>query len=258
MSAHPPGASHRFATLALCGALAAPWCAQAGAQKPTQAGGASRRELVGRVRDSTGAPVRDVEVEVRGVSTRTLADGFFRLFTTATDTATISVRRLGFAPETAFVAARQGRWDTLIVVLRPVAQALDPMKIENIPIRMRAFEERRRRGLGVFVTRQEIAEHNSMQPSDALRIRRGIRLVRLRHGGYGVRFSMFSMRQNCAPALWVDGQRARDMELDDLSSDDIEGIELYDSFSITPFEFSRGDSELPCGTIVVWTRVPGR
>jgi hypothetical protein len=121
---------------------------------------------------------------------------------------------------------------------------------------MRGFEERRAKGAGVYVTREEIAEHNTTLPSDVLRTKRGVRIVRYR-GSNVVRFSQFQSRPGCQPALWVDGQRARGMEIDELSAGDIEGIELYDSFSITPFEFSR-DATLPCGTIVVWTRVPGR
>lgn len=253
MPTHLLGPGRSVIAIALFAALAA----HAHAQAIAQAGAATRQELVGRVRDSTGKPIVDVQVEVRGVSTRSAIDGFFRMYTPRADTATVSLRRLGFAPETVFMAAREGRWDTLLVVLSPSVQLLDPMKIANVPVRMRAFEERRERGVGVFVTRQEIADHNSMQPSDALRTKRGVRLVRLRQGGYGVRFNMFSSRPNCMPALWIDGQRARGMELDELTANDIEGMELYDSFSITPFEFSRGESELPCGTIVVWTRVPG-
>jgi len=256
MPAHPLdalgalGPSRGVIAILFCAAMAAPAAAQRG--------GGSRPEIVGRVRDSTGAPIADVIVETRGSTTRSAADGAFRLAVPNLDTLTISLRRLGFAPETAFIAAKNGRWDDLLVVMRPLAQVLDPIQINKaVPMRMRGFEERRQKGVGVFITRDQIAEHNTMRPSDALRTQRGIRLVRLRDGTYGVRFTMFGNRPNCTPALWIDGQRARGMELDELTANDIEGIELYDSFSITPFEFSR-DADLPCGTIVVWTRVPGK
>jgi hypothetical protein len=225
----------------------------------TPAGGqALRRELVGKVRDSTGAPIPGAVVELGTLAARTDASGRFRLSTPDIDTVSLLVRRLGYAPEIAHVTARNHQWDTVVVELSLNPQTLDAVRVKDAPVRMRAFEERRARGIGVFVTREEIAERNTTLPSDVLRTKRGIHLVRLRNGSYGVRFAMFSSsRPNCVPALWIDGQRARNMEIDDLSAGDIEGIELYDSFSITPFEFSR-DSELPCGTIVVWTRVPGK
>jgi hypothetical protein len=59
------------------------------------------------------------------------------------------------------------------------------------------------------------------------------------------------------PTIWLDGQRALGLELDDLSANDIEGMELYQSLSTTPPQFSHGGSTTPCGTIVVWSRVPG-
>jgi hypothetical protein len=57
--------------------------------------------------------------------------------------------------------------------------------------------------------------------------------------------------------MWVDGQRARGMEIDDLPANTVEGIELYDSFALVPFQFSHTANSVPCGTIVVWTRPPG-
>jgi hypothetical protein len=240
-----PPASLALAVVAICFGL------HAGAQS-------TRRELVGRIRDSTGAPVMEASIEVAGLMTRSDSDGRFRLSTPAIDTLRLSVRRMGFAPELVRLKSHNGQWDSVVVELSRNPQLLDPMHtLKDAPLRMREFELRRSRGVGVFVTRQEIAQQNTTVPSDILRNHRGIRVVRLREGGFGVRFVTFSSKPNCQPALWIDGQRARDMEVDEISAGDIEGIELYDSFSITPFEFTR-DSSLPCGTIVVWTRVPGK
>ena len=113
-------------------------------------------------------------------------------------------------------------------------------------------------GLGLFVTREQIASRNSMRPSDVVRGMRGVNLVRLRGSGYGVRFTLYAAaRPTCSPDIWIDGRLARGTEIDDLSSDDIEAIELYQSWSTVPLQFSQG-SVVPCGTIVIWTRVPGK
>ena len=37
----------------------------------------------------------------------------------------------------------------------------------------------------------------------------------------------------------------------------LDRTELYENWTSTPAEFSKGSS-LPCGTIVVWTRTPGK
>ena len=73
----------------------------------------------------------------------------------------------------------------------------------------------------------------------------------------GVRFdSAISARGGCIPTLWIDGQRAPGMEIDAIPLNDIEGIELYNGLSTTPAEFWQGNTP-QCGTIVVWSRVPG-
>lgn len=224
--------------------------------------GVAGRELVGIVRDSTGAGLEGASVEVHGVTRRTDARGAFRLWTTDVDTVTISIRRLGFSPVSALIAARGQRWDTVVVELERLPQRLAAAEVRAAANRrrlgLRDFDDRREKGLGEYVTRSEIEARNTMRTSEVVRGLRGVNLVRLRAGGYGVRFAAYSVRQpNCTPSLWLDGQLARGMEIDDLTANDIEAIELYENWSSTPVQFIR-DRAQPCGTIVVWTREPGR
>ena len=224
----------------------------------------SRRELVGKVRDSTGVGIEGATIDIEGASARTDAKGAFQLWTGDIDTLTISVRRLGFIPISAMVSARHRQWDTVVVEMERNAQVLAALTVKGAPTRralgLRDFEERRAQGLGIFVTRAEITERNVFRPSDALRNKRGVHLVRLSNGYYGVRFAAYSggRRGACTPDIWIDGQMARGLEIDDVSATDIEGMELYESFASVPFEFTpRSVSAGRCGTIVVWTRVPG-
>jgi hypothetical protein len=230
-------------------------------QALAQAQRSTRRELVGVVRDSSGGPVEDATVAISDMTARTDARGAFRLWTSDIDTVTISIRRLGYSAMSALLTARDRQWDTVVVELDRTSQALAAVTVKESPTRralgLRNFEERRARGLGVFVTRAQIAARNTMRPSDVVRTLRGVRVVRLRNGSYGVRFALYDRRPSCAPDIWLDGQRARGLEIDELTANDIEAMELYESWSTLPFEFSQG-STVPCGTIVVWTRVPGQ
>jgi hypothetical protein len=56
--------------------------------------------------------------------------------------------------------------------------------------------------------------------------------------------------------MWIDGQRAPGIEIDELPVNDIEGIELYRGASTTPAQFWQGSGP-SCGTVVIWTRTPG-
>jgi hypothetical protein len=218
------------------------------------------RELVGSVRDPGGVPIEGAIIEIHGVSARSDSRGGFRLFTSNVDTVTMGIRRLGYAPVSALLTARNRQWDTVVVEMDPIPQELAAVKASAARARigMQDFEERRARGAGQFYTREDIAARNTARTSDVIRDARGVRLQRLRSGGYGARFAAFSTtRSGCIPNLWIDGQLVPGAEVDDVVATDLEAIELYENWTSTPSQFSKGTA-LPCGTIVLWTRISGR
>ncbi len=219
---------------------------------------AGQRELVGTVRDPAGAALEGVTVEIPGQVTRTNARGAFQLFTGDRDTVTITVRVLGFSEVSALLTARERQWDTVLVQLERTAQALKGVTVKVNPNRransLMEFDERKARGNGVFVTRADIVARGATRVGDLVRNLRGVNVVRGR-----VRFvSQTGSRGTlCQPDVWLDGTRARGMEVDDILASDVEAMELYSTFSIVPFEFSsRGANAIPCGTIIIWTRIP--
>ncbi len=226
--------------------------------------GPQRRELVGYIRDPSGAPIEGARVEIVGESALSNEKGLFRLWTRNIDTVTIMVKRLGFAPIEAQLTARNKQWDSVYVELEPTVQTLGGMIVTTSPTTrerwMSEFEERRSKGLGVFLTRDEIAARNTTRLSDILRDRRGIQVVHLSTGSYGVRFVTHSGGRGlaCQPDMWLDGVRARGMELDEIFASTVEALELYDTFATVPLQFTHQANTVPCGTIVVWTRAPGR
>ena len=224
-----------------------------------------RREIVGFVREPDGKVIEGATVEIRGGTTRTDPKGAFRLMTTETDTLTINVKRPGFAPIEALISARNRQWDTVVVELDRLSQRLPGVTVEEERNRralggLRDFEERKSKGNGLFITRADIVARNTLRLSDVLQTRRGINLVRLGTNRFGVRFVHYagSKGTTCMPDMWVDGQRARGMEIDDLVATSVEAMELYESFATVPMEYSHSVNAVPCGTIVVWTRIPGK
>ncbi|MEP6832395.1 MAG: carboxypeptidase regulatory-like domain-containing protein [Gemmatimonas sp.] len=217
----------------------------------------NQRQLVGVVRDAAGAAVADVNVAIPGSSTRTDARGAFQLFTTPIDTVTISLRRLGFEPVDALLSTRNRQWDTVVVQLESTAQRLNSVNVSESRTRnalgLRGFEERQKRGIGTFITREEIVERGAFKLSDLLRTKRGVVVSRGK-----VRFAAHTgSRASCQPDIWLDGIRSQAMEVDELVSATVEAMELYPYFSTVPMEFQRvGANTTPCGTIVIWTRVP--
>ncbi len=222
-------------------------------------------ELIGIVRNLDGSGLPGATVELGSASARTDAAGYFRITATRRDTLTLAIRRIGFKPLSTLLRATDLTGDTLLVVMNAVAQTLEAVAVtardRRSALGFGSFEERRSRGLGVFVTRDEIARRNSLRLSDVLRNKRGVQLVRLGNGSFGLRFQSYPARPGrarCIPTLWLDGTRARDMEIDEIPANGVEAMELYRSLSTTPFQFSSGSSTSEwCGAIVIWTRVPG-
>jgi len=216
------------------------------------------RELVGAVRDPAGGPIEGAIIQIHGVAARSDSRGAFRLFTSDVDTITIGIRRLGYSPVSALLEARNRQWDTLVVEMDPIPQQLAAVKAEAARARLglRNIDDRKKLGAGQIYVRDEIEGRHSNHTSDVVSGARGVRLVKLRNG-YGVRFAAFrETRADCSPNLWIDGQLAPGLEIDDVPASDLEAIELYENWTVTPIEFSKGSS-IPCGTIVLWTRVPG-
>jgi hypothetical protein len=215
------------------------------------------------VRDPSGTGIEGATVEIRGVAAGTNAKGSFQLWTNDIDTVTISIRRLGYLPVSAQLSARGGQWDTVVVEMERTSQRLSAVTVTGGATRralgLRDFDARRAIGNGIFVTRDEITARNTTRLTDVLQNKRGIRVVRLRSGVSGVRFASYShTRSSCAPHVWIDGQWARDLEVDELPATDVEAVEIYETLASVPFEFTPQGSAIPCGTIVIWTRIPGQ
>jgi len=219
------------------------------------------RELVGFIRDARGVMLEGASVEIPGTAARSDARGAFRLYTAHSDTVRITIRRLGYSAVSALLRARNGQWDTVLVEMEELPQRLATAEVKAATTTrrngLRDFEDRRLKGRGQYYTREQIVSRNTIRTSEILRGARGVSLVRLRGGAFGVRFAMYSKIPTCIPLLWLDGQPVRDMEVDDVPANQIEAIELYESWTSTPAEFSRG-ATLPCGTIVIWTRTSAR
>jgi len=211
----------------------------------------------GVVVDSTGRPISEVAL---GILTRTDDHGHFALPGVPAGEVEISVRRIGYEPQLVRFVVSGGPADSIRVEITELPEVLEAVKVSESERhrrqRIEDFYWRRARGLGTYFTREEILARRASVPTDVLRTAKGVRIVRTPNG-MGVRFdSAVSARSGCIPTLWIDGQRAPGMEIDAIPLNDIEGIELYNGLSTTPAEFWQGNTP-QCGTIVVWSRVPG-
>ena len=226
---------------------------------PRQAS-AQEGTLRGTVTDSTGAPIAAADVGIAALHRLTKTDdrGRFSFDKMPLGPVDVSVRRLGYTPQTVKATVSNTLEFSFSVTLAAQAAVLAGVDVseKRRRIGIEDFHKRRIRGVGAFITREDILARHASVPTDVLRSTPGLQIVRTRTG-QGIRFSSASTgRRDCIPMMWIDGQRAPGMEIDELPVTDIEGIELYRGASTTPPQFWQGNTP-SCGTIVVWSRNPG-
>ena len=220
--------------------------------------------LVGLVRDSSGTPIPGAEVRFTGtdfVSVRTNDSGGFRMINLPTGTATVSVRRMGFAPASLEVRLRSGRSDSLVFSLTALATSIAGVLVEDeYEARSRrllaGFWDRRARGFGYFLTRADIEKRDAHEFVDLARMVPSV-TVGTRNGRKTIRFSRGSTARDCPPQYVVDGMRIENGSPDEFTPQDVEAIELYSGPATIPPQFAPRFNSYTCGAVVIWTRLPG-
>jgi len=229
----------------------------------TSLGAQAPRALVGLVRDSAGHGIPGAEVRARGnvVVAITNDSGRFHVGQMPIGARGVFVRRLGFAPQRVPIrTSLEGSIDSVEVVLTAVVQSLaavvaqDPHDSLSRKV-LAEFWERRARGFGKFVTRDEIERKGASRFVDVVRSVSGLSIMNYR-GRQEIRFRGAGIGSaNCPPQYWMDGIPLQSGSAEEISPENVEAIELYASPATTPPQFSTRNPT--CGTVVVWSRLPG-
>lgn len=240
---------------------------------------ATAQVVTGRVVSEEGRvplPLATVSVQADGRAFHAVADerGWFLVPLPASERVFVGARHVGYEERTGG-PFRLGAGDTLRVEIRLVAEAaaLDEVVVEDRRdayaelFRVTGFEDRRRRGWGQFLTREEIQARRPVAPTDLFASMRGVRVHADVLGGH-----LFS--GNCRLSIYINGQRVvaseecppsarrrcmHVMSLDGyVSVENIEGIEVYTRPVGMPIEYTGGRED--CGAVFVWLRPtrPGR
>jgi TonB family protein len=201
-----------------------------------------------------GARVRLAsQPELPGVMTG--ADGSFRIDGVRGAGDSLIVRRLGYRPDTIFLSRQVDVGAGLVVALEQVPLRLAPVRVAAgqrvYTGPFAAFHRRRDRGFGNFLTRDQIAARRAPRTSDLFRSVVNMNVER--SGGSNI----VRMRgRRCDPLVWFDGQPLVGgfPDLDAISPESIEGIEIYSGVATIPPELMGPRDAGGCGVIVVWTR----
>ena len=231
-----------------------------GAERPA----ASRAPgtVIGRVvDDETGAPVRDVVLQLDGPArSETLSgrEGAFRLRDVAPGVYELRVSHIAYGRATWMVNVPPGGTVELDVRLVPRAIALDSIvvraEIQDPFLERGGYYQRKRRAVrGTFMEGDDLPPVSrvstmlSQAPFVELRTGRSAfeRVITIRHGG-----------RECVPDVFIDGRPVPLAEgrIDELVlPGDVRAIEFYYGLN-TPPEFILHPRMRPCGAIVIWRK----
>jgi hypothetical protein len=150
------------------------------------------------------------------------------------------------------------RVDTIVIVMELLARDLPGVTTTALGTgRLMEFERHRLSGSGVYLDRAQIEARRAHYVSDVLRRIPGVRIMSDRSGRAVLRMGRTSGGRDCPPDYWIDGVRAQFFNVDDMPVADIEAIEVYRGPSGLPPEYNSRLGNPSCGTVVIWTRVPG-
>ncbi|MDE3152495.1 MAG: carboxypeptidase regulatory-like domain-containing protein [Gemmatimonadota bacterium] len=231
--------------------------ARGAAQDSARAGRTTR--LIGRVLDSARVPVSGAHVTIlpaRVLEAVTTDSGTFAFDSVPVGTVELSVRRLGYAPATFTARVHAGRIERVTLQLSPVAFELPPVAVADTVAHpwLRIFDRRRSHGGGTYFTRQDIVRSQVRNVSDLLRRVPGVMVEPTRFGTHVVFNTGLERTRPCRPQVFVHTM-SYSGEVDDISPDDIEAMEVYTSIATVPAELQSARAQ-SCGAIVIWTREP--
>jgi hypothetical protein len=234
-----------------------------------RAGGGAARDpprVAGSVVDrETVEPLEAVVVTLRpldggvdrpGVSPSTLTGAAGRFFFEGLEGGRyrIEIERLGYRAVTDSISYSPDLGLRIEVRLVQEAVELEPLLVvaeaRSRALERNGFYDRRRRGIGRFVTRDEIRTSNALEVSHLFRMMPGVS-VRTPAGIGGQ--SVLLMRGGCVADVYVDGIRTIPPYPVDmmLRTTDLDGVEVYHGS-----EMPGRLSTTSCGAVMFWTYVP--
>lgn len=260
-TASPPApgrtAARGVAALAAAAAvLLAAFVAAPAARAQSRRGG----DLTGHVvNKTTREPISGVRVQLVGTRVAAFTDsvgGFAMRGLPSGDPISFQARAVGFRSATFEIVLPTGTPVERVFELEPMTVALDTVNVAATPSTNwrspDAFETRRRRGIGYFITREMIDERQANVMNDLLQTVPGL-LTTCRGPGGTCQVQMLASGKNCTPEFFLDGFPASNSVDANFPLQRIRAVEVYRSLFEVPPEFQR--STLRCGVIAIWTNM---
>ena len=222
--------------------------------------------------DGAQQPIPDVEVAlpVYAMEVRSNDRGKFRLTDIPPGTHQVLARRLGFGPVDTGITFEANQTIERALLLSRVVVIDSVFVTAERPV-PGDFQENRKLGLGLFLTRADLATHEGRPFSEVLRPLPGLKVVdgrgnrawiagsRGQRGGKCVEREGGDTACDCFAQVYLDNlplYRGNEggivPDINRIAPEQIEAIEYYAGPAQTPAKYSSPNAA--CGVLVIWTR----
>ncbi|MFI5311320.1 MAG: carboxypeptidase regulatory-like domain-containing protein [Gemmatimonadales bacterium] len=270
----------RLAGFVLRAGLACAWIGLNAGSAFAQGGAVLRGNVLN---DATDAPIGAAQVSIPSLGITVLSDstGAFRMVGVPPGLQIVWVRRVGFSPVSAVLRFAAG--DTLerdFAMLRN-AQALPEVDVKAAapaPPKLSEFEERRKEGMGRFITREFLEKNENHRMSDIMATIPGPRILQGKTNAawiWGGRGKISILRGSsgldimdvakgaksglCYSAVVLDGTYVYQgnegetlFDINSIEPSSVAGIEVYTSTATMPAKYN--GTKNTCGLVLIWTR----
>ncbi len=211
----------------------------------------------GRIVNAADRPIAGANITVVGAVSTTVTDssGNFNLRNLPSGTQTLVVRKVGFSPVTQPVDLTLREPRTVALTLQIAPPTLDPIKVTaaaQTGLQKVGFEQRKKMGLGHFLTRDQIEGKLPTYMTDIFTTMPGIHVdystgQPVLQGSRGVGGSCVNYVLDGVPYA---EQTPGDLN-DFMRPTEVEAVEVYSDVD-TPAEYSKPGTS--CETVVIWTK----
>jgi hypothetical protein len=207
----------------------------------------------------TGLAIGGAVIELRGDPVRTISDdsGRFERAGLAAGLHVVDIRAVGYAAGTWQIVLTSAQILSAVLELEHLVHELPEVVVLGEPGGVRRslaeFHRRRQRGVGLFITEEEIARRGATTLGELVRTLAGVEVT---CGGGTCTVRMVRSPRRCTPEYFLDGFPASFSTGPNYPLTGVVAVEIYRSASETPIEFQR--TNLMCGVIAVWSKPPPR
>ncbi|HUP90232.1 MAG TPA: TonB-dependent receptor [Longimicrobiales bacterium] len=212
------------------------------------------------VDDQTNQPITNVSLRIGNTALASVTDntGTFMFASVPVGDYKLRVEHISYALYETALSINSHDLNAAIR-LAPSAIPLQPIIVTAFSRRLdnTGFYERQKRGVGKFLSRNELESYNGQFGSDLLRSVPSLRQIPSTQRRNSPR-NYTPGRGNCRFRFLLDGSRTMpDFEMDNVPPYTIEGIEIYNGLSEVPAIFRQvidAGGGATCGVIAIWTR----